>query len=60
MRIELKCAQCGVNRFNLDQGIADHAAVSCEECGHFIGTIGDLKERVAAEVLKRSAAYQFD
>jgi len=49
-----------VNRFNLDQGIADHAAVSCEECGHFIGTIGDLKERVAAEVLKRSAAYQFD
>jgi len=60
VRIELNCAQCGKNRFNLEQGIADHAVVSCQDCGHRIGTIAELKERVAAEVLKRSAVHEFD
>jgi Fe2+ or Zn2+ uptake regulation protein len=54
VRIELNCAQCGQNRFNLDQGIADHAHVYCADCGHLIGTMAELKERVAAEVLKHS------
>jgi DNA-directed RNA polymerase subunit RPC12/RpoP len=60
VRIELNCAQCGKNRFNLEQGVADHAIVSCQDCGHRIGTIAELKERVAAEVLKRSAVHKFD
>jgi DNA-directed RNA polymerase subunit RPC12/RpoP len=60
VRIELNCAQCGKNRFNLEQGVADHAVVSCQDCGHRIGTIAELKERVAAEVLKRSAVHEFD
>ena len=54
MRIDLSCVQCGKNRFNLEEGLADDAHVRCAECGHQIGTLAELKERVAAEVLKRS------
>jgi uncharacterized Zn finger protein len=55
MRIDLKCAQCGGNWFNLEAGQADDARVTCAECGHLIGTMAELKERVAAEVVKHSA-----
>ena len=54
MRIELNCAVCGDNRFSLIQARHDNAVVSCSECGHIIGTMAQLKERVAAEVIKRS------
>jgi DNA-directed RNA polymerase subunit RPC12/RpoP len=60
MRIELNCAECGNNHFNLDEGVTDHAVVHCRDCGHRIGTIEELKTRVAAEVLKGSAAGEFD
>ena len=55
MRIELNCDECGENRFTIIQGMEDDAAVSCSECGHHIGTMAELKERVATEVLQRSA-----
>lgn len=54
MRIELNCAMCGNNRFALDGEIADDCHVECADCGHKIGTMAELKQRVAAEVLKRS------
>jgi len=54
MRIELNCAVCGSNRFTIKQGMADNAMVYCADCGHEIGTMADLKERVAAEVMKRT------
>ncbi|WP_344698231.1 hypothetical protein [Sphingomonas limnosediminicola] len=53
MKIELNCASCGDNNFNLDHGVADHATIHCNRCGHRIGTMAELKERVAAEVLSR-------
>jgi uncharacterized Zn finger protein len=52
MRIELNCAECGQNHFTIITGVDDDAVVSYSECGHQIGTIGDLKQRVAAEVMK--------
>jgi DNA-directed RNA polymerase subunit RPC12/RpoP len=55
MRIELNCAKCGENRFDLHATMPDDAHVSCAACGHKIGTMTELKERVAAEVLRRSA-----
>jgi hypothetical protein len=55
MRIELNCAQCGQNRFTLLQGMEDGGVVLCVECGHSIGTMEELKERLAEEVLKRSS-----
>ena len=55
MRIELKCAECGKNSFNLGQGAEDDSVIRCELCGHEIGTMAELKERVAAEVLRLAA-----
>jgi hypothetical protein len=55
MRIELTCAQCGRNSFNLGHGAEDDSVILCNFCGHEIGTMRELKERVAAEVLKRAA-----
>ena len=54
MRIELACAKCGKNSFDLGQGAGDDSLIRCNSCGHEIGTMGELKERVAAEVLKRA------
>ena len=55
MRIELNCAECGGNRFSLDQGMSDRSLVICEECGREIGTMARLKAQVAAQVMKHSA-----
>ena len=54
MRIELNCAECGQNRFTIIQAMKNGTAVRCSECGHEIGTIEELKQRVAAEVMKRA------
>ena len=53
MRIELNCAVCGSNRFSLDRYDEDESKVSCEDCGHEIGTLQELKKRVADEVVSR-------
>ena len=54
MRIELNCRECGGNRFKLDGNTADETHVECEDCGHMIGTMAELKQQVAEEVLKRA------
>jgi DNA-directed RNA polymerase subunit RPC12/RpoP len=58
MRIELNCAQCGRNSFGIDQDHPNHALVYCTDCGHEIGTMAELKERVAAEVMRRVRGRQ--
>jgi uncharacterized Zn finger protein len=55
MNIELTCAKCHRNSFNLGHGAEDDSVIRCNFCGHVIGTMAELKERVAAEVLKRAA-----
>ena len=54
MRIEIKCAKCGSNRFSIDGAAADDTRIRCEDCNHELGSLGELKERVASEVLERS------
>ena len=54
MRIELNCAECGQNRFTIVRGMEDAETVFCSNCGHSIGTMADLKARVAAEVERRA------
>lgn len=50
MRIDLTCRQCGSNRFRLDRKLEDDTHVDCEDCGHKIGTMAELKRQVADEV----------
>ena len=58
MRIDLNCADCGSNRFFLDQGNLDRSLIICEDCGHEIGTLGRLKQMVAEEVARRSSGSE--
>lgn len=58
MRIELNCAQCGQNRFDIVEDHADHVHVYCAECRHDMGTMAQLKERLAAEVIRRAERRQ--
>jgi uncharacterized Zn finger protein len=54
MRIEINCAVCGSNNFELADAQTDACTVSCADCGHIIGTMGELKAKLAEEVLRRS------
>ena len=58
MRIELNCAACGQNRFTIIEAMDDAAAVRCSDCGHQVGTMAELKERITAEVLRLSSNGQ--
>lgn len=53
MKIELNCDACGSNRFSFYDGITDQSVVVCEDCGHGIGTMTELKRIVAEDVLKQ-------
>jgi transcription elongation factor Elf1 len=55
MRIDLTCAECGKNRFSIDDAQDDASVVFCKDCGHIIGTLGELKSRVADEVMRQVA-----
>ncbi|HWH17379.1 MAG TPA: hypothetical protein VNT77_03450 [Allosphingosinicella sp.] len=54
MRIEINCAACGNNRFSFRGDLNDDSVIACQDCGHVIGTVAELKERVAEEVLSRA------
>ena len=55
MRIEVNCSQCGGNRFTLEKAQRDASPIQCADCGHEVGTLGDLKERVAEQVIAGSS-----
>lgn len=50
MTIELSCPTCGNNRFAFPK--KDSEAVRCQVCGDSLGTLGEVKQRVADEVTK--------
>ena len=54
MRIDLTCKVCGQNRFSLEHDVEDDSHIKCEDCGHEIGTLAELKQQVAEEVIRRS------
>jgi hypothetical protein len=51
MKVELACGECGGNDFAIDEARSDSCQVHCGDCGHRIGTLAELKERVAQTVL---------
>ena len=54
MRIELNCAECGSNNFTLDKDMDDRSHITCGDCRHRIGTLADLKEKVAETVRRHT------
>lgn len=55
MKIEISCAMCGRNRFNLSTAQRGTSIIICEDCGHNLGTLRELEQRVADEVLRRTS-----
>lgn len=55
MRIELTRQECGNNQSVFPEGGDDDPEVSCAICNHLIGSMGDLKDAVAAAVIARVA-----
>jgi DNA-directed RNA polymerase subunit RPC12/RpoP len=49
--IDLTCGECGSNRLDIPAQADDDRAVVCEECGHALGTLAEVKSRVARAVL---------
>jgi len=54
MRIDLACNVCGKNRFVFPEGGGDDEIVSCEDCGHIVGSMGALKQAVAEAVVSNT------
>jgi uncharacterized Zn finger protein len=56
MRIDLSCAECGKNRFSLSEAESDACMTRCEDCGHEVGTLGELKRHFAAAVTRQAVS----
>lgn len=54
LRIDLSCAECGSNRLDIPANAGDDSPVVCMECGHTLGSMGDVKSRVEQAVLRGS------
>jgi uncharacterized Zn finger protein len=50
MRIDLSCAECGQNDFRLDEVKDPLALITCNECGHLVGTLQTLQDRVLEQL----------
>lgn len=50
MKIDLRCRECGDNHFRIDTAKHDDAIITCQECGHQVGTLGDITKQVVAQV----------
>ena len=53
LRIELSCGECGSNRLDIPSDADDDSPVACEECGHELGSLGEVKRRVEQAVLRK-------
>ena len=56
MKIVINCASCDGNRFTFPDD--EDEQVACEECGHQVGTLTQVRERVMEEVLAQRASPQ--
>ena len=55
MRIELNCLMCGGNRFIYPLKLTDQSLIVCDDCGHEVGTVAELQQKVIQELANRSA-----
>ena len=52
LRIDLSCAECGSNRIDIPAEASDDRPVVCGDCGHVLGSIGEVKAQVEQAVLR--------
>ncbi len=52
LKIDLSCGECGSNRLDIPAQANDDSPVVCEECGHALGSLGDVKSKVEEAVLR--------
>jgi len=52
LKVDLSCGECGSNRLDIPAEASDDSPVVCEECGHALGTLGEVKTRVEEAVLR--------
>lgn len=52
LKIDLSCGECGSNRLDIPAGASDDSPVVCEECGHVLGSLAEVKRRVEQAVLR--------
>lgn len=50
--IDLSCGECGSNRLDIPAQAGDDGEVTCEECGHALGSLAEVKTRVEQAVLR--------
>lgn len=58
MQIDLKCANCGGNRFDYPFALKDNSVIKCSECGRSIGTVADIRAKVIKALTERPAPDQ--
>lgn len=51
-KIDLSCEKCGSNRLDIPAQAGDEGTVVCEECGHALGSLAEVKTRVEQAVLR--------
>ena len=56
MRIELFCTGCASSRFAYPLELKDDATIKCADCGHEIGTVADVQQKVMAQLGGQKAA----
>lgn len=52
LKIDLSCGACGSNRIDIPAQAQDDGPVLCGDCGHRLGSLGDLKSQVERAVLR--------
>ncbi len=49
VKIDFKCAECGLNPYPFDEGLTDGDHVICKGCGADFGTKGEIMARAKRE-----------
>ena len=54
MKVDLTCSVCGSNDFSITEAHSDACEIFCGDCGHSVGTLAALKDKVADAVINTS------
>ena len=50
MRVELACSKCGGNRFKYPLALENDAVITCEDCGHRVGTVAEVQHKLIEQL----------